>query len=106
MSDIASWFAELPSKLDPAKAGDMKASYCFKIAGEGGGDWTVAVAEGKCSVAAEAQDADLTILIKAEDWRELISGKLDPMSAFSAGKLRLEGNMMLGMQIAGLFLKG
>ncbi len=53
-------------------------------------------------------EADTTIAINWDDWLALASGTLDPMAAFMQGKLRIQGDMGLAMQVQTLFarLKG
>jgi putative sterol carrier protein len=46
--------------------------------------------------------ADTTITIGWADWLALASGELDPVSAYMQGKLRVDGDMGLAMQMQGL----
>jgi len=102
---VAAWFGGLTAKFKPEAAEGMNAVYCFKITGDGGGDWTVAIADRKCAVAPKAAEkADLTVTISAQDWLDLLAGKLDPMAALAAGKLVLDGDMGLATKIPELFL--
>jgi len=101
---VAAWFAGLTSKFKPDRAEGITATYHFKISGDGGGDWTVAIADKKCKVENKAPDkADLAVAISAQDWMDLVGGKLDAMAAFSSGRLVLDGDMGLAMQIPTLF---
>jgi len=102
-SKVAEWFEALPSRFDPAQGAALAATYCFKISGEGGGDWTVVVTAQQCTVEPKAPDqADLTLAMAAEDWLAMVSGQLDPMVAFTAGKLTLQGNVTLAMKLSAL----
>lgn len=49
-----------------------------------------------------ASPADTTISIGWDDWVALASGALDPMTAYMQGKLRIDGDMGLAMQMQGL----
>ena len=49
--------------------------------------------------------ADTTIKIKLEDFMAMAEGKLDPTAAFMQGKLRVEGDMGVAMQLQGVMAK-
>lgn len=46
-------------------------------------------------------DADCTIKVSEDDFREIISGEQDAQTAFMMGKLKVEGDMGVAMQLAG-----
>jgi putative sterol carrier protein len=47
-------------------------------------------------------DAACTIKISLDDLDAMMSGDLDPMAAFSLGKLQLEGDMSIAMKLGSL----
>ncbi len=49
-----------------------------------------------------ADDADCTIRISAENLAKLIDGELNPMMAYTLGKLKIEGSMGVAMKVAAL----
>jgi putative sterol carrier protein len=49
--------------------------------------------------------ADTTIKVAWEDWEAMRDGKLDGMTAFMQGKLRVEGDMSNAMQLQGVLAK-
>jgi putative sterol carrier protein len=49
--------------------------------------------------------ADTTIKVAWEDWQAMSEGKLDGMTAFMQGKLRVEGDMSAAMQLQGVLTK-
>jgi putative sterol carrier protein len=57
------------------------------------------------AVTQEDGPADTTISTSWADFEKLESGQLDPMSAFIAGKLRIDGDMANAMQLATLLSK-
>ena len=51
---------------------------------------------------AGAADPDCTIRISAENLKKLIEGRLNPMLAFTMGKLKVDGSMGIAMKLAQL----
>ena len=49
--------------------------------------------------------ADTTIKIAWDDWQSMADGKLDGMTAFMTGKLKVEGDMSNAMQLQGVLSK-
>lgn len=47
-------------------------------------------------------EADCTVGVSLEDLTAMIGGDLDPMAAFSLGKLRIEGDMGIAMKLGSL----
>lgn len=46
--------------------------------------------------------ADCTIRISKENFQELIAGELNPTAAFMTGKIKVEGDMSVAMQLSQL----
>jgi putative sterol carrier protein len=57
------------------------------------------------TVTEEDGTADTTIKVAWADWEDMASGKLDGMTAFMQGKLRVEGDMGNAMQLQGVLAK-
>lgn len=70
-----------------------------------GDDGTVMLDGNAQSVSEDDGDADTTIKVAWSDWEEMASGKLDGMTAFMTGKLRVEGDMSNAMQLQGVLAK-
>ena len=49
--------------------------------------------------------ADTTIKVSWDDWQSIAGGKLDGMTAFMQGKLKIEGDMSAAMQLQGVLAK-
>ncbi|MGF1609017.1 MAG: SCP2 sterol-binding domain-containing protein [Kiloniellales bacterium] len=54
------------------------------------------------SVSNEPLDADCTIQLSAADMEKLIAGTLNPMLAYTLGKLKISGSMGIAMKLAAL----
>ena len=57
------------------------------------------------AVTEEDGAADTTIKVAWADWEDMSSGKLDGMTAFMQGKLKVEGDMGNAMQLQGVLAK-
>jgi len=101
---VAAWFQALPGKLDKAKAEGVTSVYHFTLTGDGGGEWTISIADQKATVENKAPEkADLNVKISAQDWMDIVTGKLDAMAAFTAGRLEVD-DVGRALEMAGLFL--
>lgn len=61
----------------------------------------VIVIDGQNVSTADAP-ADCTIRISKENFEELIAGELNPTAAFMTGKIKVEGDMSVAMQLSQL----
>jgi putative sterol carrier protein len=70
------------------------------------GDDGVVLLDGVAQAVSETDgDADTTIKVSWADWQDMAEGKLDGMTAFMQGKLRVEGDMGNAMQLQGVLAK-
>ena len=68
----------------PDKANELNAIYCFKISGDGGGDWTVDTVSKPPSCTKGASDkAQCTISVSNEDFKTMLGG--DPNAGGAEG---------------------
>lgn len=104
--NAAEVFAQMPQAFLADKAGDLRAIFQFNLSGEGGGDWTVAIANGTCTVAeGNADKPDVTVSMVADDYVKMTTGELQPVAAFMQGRLKLQGDMNLAMKLQELFAR-
>ena len=101
MDDPREFFETLESRVDPAKAAGLTASYRFQI--EGSGNWTVDVDDGKVTVTENGSDADVTISSSAETFLKIANGEQNPTAAYMSGKLKIKGDMGQAMKLQKLF---
>jgi putative sterol carrier protein len=95
------FFETLETRVDPAKAAGMTASYRFEI--DGAGNWTVDVDEGKVSVSEDGADADCTISTSSETFLKIANGEQNPTAAYMSGKLKVKGDLGQAMKLQKLF---
>jgi len=90
-------------KSNPTIVQKVKAVYHFTITKDGKEHVYTVDAKGSGGVKQGAQGtADCTIKMADDDFFDLTSGKLDAMSAFGQGKIKIGGNMMLAQKLSTL----
>lgn len=109
---VAPVFEEIKAELKRDGANivnKMKGVFCFRVKNKAGkeGIWIVDAKNGSGSVTfGGPAKGDVTIIMSDEDMLGLMSGKLNPQSAFFQGKLKIQGNMGLAMKLKEIQPKG
>jgi putative sterol carrier protein len=104
MPSVADLFNAMPEHFDAAKAGDLDATVQFDLSGEDGGQWHVIISEGTCNVKEGTADSPTaTIRMEAGDYADMMTGRLDPMTAFVQQKVKVEGDLNTVMKFQTLF---
>jgi len=86
---------EIADKIAAKASGaDFSRSVKFDLGGDG-----VIVIDG-ANVSTRDADADCTIKLSKDDLESLMSGDLNPTAAFMQGKLKVEGDMSVAMQLS------
>lgn len=94
----------MPKAFLPDKAQGVDAVIQYNLSGDQGGDWVITIRDGKCSVEkGTAPTPKLTLAAEGKDYLDVVTGKVNPMSAFSAGKLKLKGDLGLAMKLMNFF---
>jgi putative sterol carrier protein len=90
--------------FQPEQAAGIDAEIQVILAGEGGGDWILKIADSKVTVREGKSAAPrLTLTSTMTDMAEIVSGHLEPMAGFMQGKIKLSGDLGLAMRLVGLF---
>ncbi|HEV7659278.1 MAG TPA: SCP2 sterol-binding domain-containing protein [Allosphingosinicella sp.] len=93
--------SEMAARLNDAKA--FVAGKRVKL--DFGAEGTVMLDGTAQNVTEEDGPADTTIKVAWADWEAMSDGKLDGMTAFMQGKLKVEGDMSNAMQLQGVLAK-
>jgi putative sterol carrier protein len=103
-TEVKEIFAQMPGAFLPEKAAGLNKTIVIDLNGEGGGQWTIKLADGNISID-EGEDASphLALRMAATDFVDLIHGRANPMNLFMAGKVRVEGDVTLAMKFQDLF---
>jgi len=97
-------FKEMPGSLYADAAKGMNSTIQFNLSGDNGGQWNVAIKDGKAEVnKGTAASPNMTLSMTAQDYVDMILGKLNGQMAFMSGKLKISGDMGLAMKMQSLF---
>src|SRR5262245_25158163 len=97
-------FDQMSEHLDADAAKGIDMTIQFNLSGDNGGQWYVAIKDGKVDVRnGPAPSANMTMSMSAQDYVDMIMGKLNGQMAFMSGKLKISGDMGLAMKMQNLF---
>jgi putative sterol carrier protein len=95
---------KIPNYFNPDKAQGVTGTVQCVFSGEQASDWVIAIKDKTCKVEeGKVDDPDLTIKADAEDGVNVLIGRLDPMRAYMLGKIKIFGDLSLGMKLTNLF---
>jgi long-chain acyl-CoA synthetase len=91
---VAHFFEEMPRRFMPEKAKGVEATVSYNITGKGGGKWTVTIKDGKMTLSEGLlKDPRVYLVARDKDYHDIVTGKLDGVTAVVTGKLRVEGDV-------------
>ncbi len=88
--------SKVKQKLEPVQEKELQGFLAIQVnlTGEGEGAFYVEVKDGKLSVEPyEYYDRQAKVIMDSKNFLKLIDGKLDPVAAFTLGKLKIEGSV-------------
>ena len=104
MPTIAEIMQAMPAALVPEKAADVNTVVQFDFTGEGGGQYVMRIHDGTCEIKeGSAPDANMTMIVAASDYVDVVEGRLDGVKAFMSGKIKAKGDIMFMMKMQKMF---
>jgi putative sterol carrier protein len=97
---LAGLFNNLRDAFRPHKASGTAAIIDYHISGHDGDQhhWQLAVSDDRCTVSDSGSgNGQVVIMSNFGDYVRIANGTMDPMSALSSGKLRIEGDLQLAV---------
>ncbi|WP_054949960.1 SCP2 sterol-binding domain-containing protein [Numidum massiliense] len=99
-------FSELETlaKEDAAPIAGMETVYQFDLSGDDGGTYQLHLSQGTANVVqGDEQPADCCIQMSADNFKKLVRGELNAVSAFMFKKLKVKGEVGLAMKLQNIF---
>jgi NAD(P)-dependent dehydrogenase (short-subunit alcohol dehydrogenase family)/putative sterol carrier protein len=103
-SAVKDVFERMPGAFQAGSAGGAAVVFQYCISGDGGGDWSVDIKNGACTVASGIHASPTcTLKINSGDFLDLMNGKVNAMKAYTSGKLKIEGDIMKSQLLEKIF---
>jgi NAD(P)-dependent dehydrogenase (short-subunit alcohol dehydrogenase family)/putative sterol carrier protein len=103
-SAVKDVFEKMPGAFQAGSAGGAAVVFQYCISGDGGGDWSVDIKNGACTVASGIHASPTcTLKINSGDFLDLMNGKVNAMKAYTSGKLKIEGDIMKSQLLEKIF---
>ena len=91
---VAHFFQAMPERFIPEKAKGVEATVSYNITGKGGGKWTVTIKDGAMTLTEEVlKNPRVYIVCRDKDYHDIVTGKLDGVTAVVTGKMGIEGDI-------------
>ncbi|MFT5008501.1 MAG: putative sterol carrier protein [Reinekea sp.] len=101
MSSLIDAFNQIESRFNATAAAGLDVVFQFAIDDDA---YHLIVKDGQCTLTVgDHEDPTVTLIMDRATFEEVVSGDLNGMQAFMAGRLRTEGDMMLATRLATLF---
>ncbi len=101
MSNIAEAFSQIESRFNSGAAAGLDVVFQFSVDDD---SHHLVVKDGECElVEGQHDDPSVTLIMDEGTFKEVVSGEINGMQAFMAGRLRTEGDMMLATRLSDLF---
>ncbi|WP_028669998.1 SCP2 sterol-binding domain-containing protein [Saccharospirillum impatiens] len=102
MASTADMLNNIESQFNADAASGLDVVFQFNI--DDNDTYHLIVKDSQCQlVSGEHQDPSVTLIMDEDTLKEIVSGELNGMQAFMAGRLRTEGDMMLATRLSDLF---
>lgn len=102
--DVYQIMNSIPDYFDAEKAQGVSGLVQCSFSGEQASEWVIRIHDQTCTVEqGTTSNPDLTIKADAKDEVKLLTGQLDPMRAYMLGKIKVFGDLALGMKLVNFF---
>lgn len=103
-NSIQEIFDTVPQYFRPEAAGETRVLALFEVGGDGGGSWVVEIAGGQLHIGMGTTPApDFRISASAQTLLDLANRKLNPMTAYMSGQVKITGDLGRAYKLQSLF---
>ena len=103
-SSVNQFISRMAASFVPEKAAGVDADIQINLSGSHAGQWYMTIKNQTCNLHEGVSPAPkLTVGANSEDLVDIFAGKMDGMTAFMTGKLKIAGDMALAMKLIGMF---
>jgi putative sterol carrier protein len=106
MTSVRESMERLRQVFNPAEAADVRTTILFVVSGSEPSpeEWTVEIADGRCTVREGAHAAPaVTLRIPRDVWLAMARGEKSGRDAFMNGEYQVEGDLMFMMRFGKIF---
>jgi putative sterol carrier protein len=101
---ITETFQMMLANFNPDAASGLYKTIQWVISGNEAGVWAFKISNQTCElIPGGVERPNMTLSVSDMDWLDIVEGRLDAMVAFATGKVKMKGEIMLGMRIHKLF---
>ena len=102
--NVSQIMESIPEYFNPEKATGIEAVVQCFFSGNQASNWFIVIKNQTCKVEkGQVDHPDITIKANGEEGVKLFTGEMDPMRAFLLRKVKVSGDMALGMKLLNLF---
>ena len=105
IGEVRASFLQLAERFVPAEATDVRVTYVVAL--DGHTPTTIQVADGRCLVSpGEPPHHDARLHTDPGTWLDMVAGRVDGIRAFTSGRLQVQGDLQLAVQLETMFTPG
>lgn len=104
LTEVSQIIEKFNRDFDPEAAKGVVGVIQYHISGEGGGDWNICFNDGTCAIAEGVHvSPSVTLKMSGKTWLGLVNKTVNPMAAFTTGRLRVTGDKVLAQRVPAIF---
>ncbi|WP_062351374.1 SCP2 sterol-binding domain-containing protein [Bacillus kwashiorkori] len=89
----------------PERLADFKTIYQINLTGEESGSFLLSLKDQQAQLLENEAVADVTLTMSVNDFKKLLTGKLNSTAAYMMGKLKVKGNIGYALKLESLLKK-